>query len=193
MRPLSVWKPFKACAAACAAALLAGCATLLEEAASPGSELVFSAKGNVITQVGSEPPQRVRFRWHRTEKASEAKDSLLVMSPEGVALFRIERSASTLTFKDATGRTVEGDEAKAVLKHRTGWDLPVEEAAYWIQCKPHPLRSAVERVTLNKNRIIEQEGWEILCSRYDENGMPVAIRLENRNSVLQIAISEWTI
>jgi len=182
------------CSAALAAlALLAaqGCAPLKADLPTPeGSVEVFSARGEVITQIGSEPPSRALFRWRRTLEQGEENDSLLVLTPSGTALFRIERGPDRLALRTARGQEVEGDEAREMLARETGWTVPLGAAAYWLRCLSEPGSSTVERVSLTEKRI-EQHEWEVVCSRYDEQGRPMRLRLEREGTVLLIGIERW--
>lgn len=172
-----------------AAALLAGgCSSLLPD---PGAEeaALFSVRGGVVTQIGSEPPQRSLFHWSRL--AEGGKDRLTVMSPAGVALFRVERDADGLRFRDAAGRVTEGEQARLQFSGNFGWELPLDEAAYWIRCKPHPGSSAVERFTFKGKMVVEQGDWTVECTNLDEEGRPLSIRMEGRHAVMRVEIAEW--
>ena len=175
-------------------ALLAagGCAGLLTEQAGPGRTELFSARGNVVTQVDSEPPQRALFKWNRhLDPDGSEHDSLVVLSPTGTALFKVENGPDRLVLRSAHGQELADDAARTRLHNETGWRIPLKEASFWLRCKPHPELSSFESVNFKGEKRIHQSGWEILCASYDEVGRPTRLRLENPHSVLIVSIEEW--
>lgn len=174
-----------------AAALLATGCGLPFLSAEPDEAALFSVRGGVVTQIGSEPPRRTLFKWSRLAETGGPRDRLTVMSPAGMALFRVERSDSDFRFRDASGQVAEGDQALRMFRHQFGWQLPLDEAAYWIRCKSHPGSSAVERITFRGEVVIEQLGWVVECSNLDPDGRPSNVRMAGEHATLRLEIAEW--
>ena len=86
---------------------------------------------------------------------------------------------------------------EALLKHQTGWHIPVANLYYWIRGLPAP-GSPFEKITDSENRLasLQQQGWEISFLRYTSIkalDLPTKIFMKRPDLELRLVISEWTV
>lgn len=164
-----------ACAAICAVAL-AGCATAppttqatLDAAASSGFELAgrLSARSGDAAATAS-------FRWtHRDDR-----DELMLSTPFGAALARLDGNPSRVRLELADGRVAQAADWEALTAEALGAPIPVRGLAWWVRGLPRPgADHSIERDGAARITLLRQDGWEIAYSYATAGVLPSRLRL----------------
>lgn len=173
----------------CAGMLLAGCAGMKLP---PAPQDGFSASGRVVVRSGNDA-HYANFGW----QAAVGNDRLSLGNPLGQVLAELEiryrgQVPVAAVLRDADGSVREGL-PEAILLETTGMRLPVSGLHWWLQGLPAP-GEAQSRDTPD-GRVIEQDGWLIVASDYEQTQPlrrgPRRIELSRGEVRVRIVISEW--
>lgn len=193
------------------AALLAGCATLLEllpreaEPAAPeaawqthAEELSllrsWSLHGTLAVRPTDGDASRVTMRWR------QSPDSYLVrfMGPLGVGLFEVEGTATAVEARFPDGRRASAASPEALLEQEIGWSVPLQGLRYWIVGAPVPDGAPLKMELDDQGRLarLEQAGWTVVYERYgalDGLSLPERIRFSNESVDATIVVRRWKV
>jgi outer membrane lipoprotein LolB len=102
-----------------------------------------------------------------------------------------EKSATLLIPKEPP---ISGTNTSALLQQRLGWQLPVNNAKYWMLGIPAP--STESRVSLQDERLatLVQDGWTINYSKYKQFGrfsLPTKILITRPDLNLLMVVYRW--
>jgi outer membrane lipoprotein LolB len=120
---------------------------------------------------------------------------LRVSGPLGQAAFELSGDTGGVMLVDADNRTFTARDADALLRHVTGWTLPVTGMHYWVRGLAVPgVEAQVERDTAGQVSRLEQSGWEIRYDRYrvvDGLMLPGRLRMQQGDVSVRLVIDEW--
>lgn len=185
--------------AACAAALLAsGCATLPlpGEGDWPARRAALQAlddwtlTGRVAVAAGAEGFSG-GLRWRQ----DGARAEIDMRGPLGGTALRILVDGDAIAVTDASGATLDGEEARRITREYVGVPLPLSELRYWLLGAPAPV--AAFRETLGADArlaTLEQAGWQVRYTRYGAAGamvLPERMELTAGEFRLRLAVSGW--
>jgi outer membrane lipoprotein LolB len=98
------------------------------------------------------------FTWEQSSSAT----TLSIRGPLGAGAMRVTSDGRSMAVTDAEGRTLDDEQAQALLRQRLGIDLPVADLRYWMLGVPSPgSPSSIADATEAPRRVIEQSGWWI--------------------------------
>lgn len=184
----------KTLAALLLAVLLAGCAALpsvtpqLPDAAASLERWAFNGRVSLT---------REQTGWHASLAWREdgGDYDLRVSGPLGQAAFELSGDTGGVMLVDADNRTFTARDADALLRHVTGWALPVTGMHYWVRGLAVPgVEAQVERDTAGQVSRLEQSGWEIRYDRYrvvDGLMLPGRLRMQQGDVSVRLVIDEW--
>jgi outer membrane lipoprotein LolB len=135
--------------------------------------------------------------WHAGLTWSERSGEydLSVTGPLGQGAFELRGDPDGVILVDADSRTYTARDADALLRHVTGWTLPVSGLHYWVRGLAVPgVEAEVERDSVGLLSRLVQSGWAISYDRYQSIGdliLPGRLRMERDDIAVRLVIDEW--
>lgn len=132
-----------------------------------------------------------KFDWTQTGDDFQAT----VSGPLGIGTVRIEGNDNVILLTDKDGVQTVLVDPEAELFYRYGWTIPVASLRFWALGIPDPALPAetgfdsIERLVL-----IEQSGWTVRISRYQESAgqeMPRTLTATNPDTRVRMVIDRW--
>ncbi len=127
---------------------------------------------------------------HRPES-----DVLTLSSPLGQTLSVLTRTASGVTLLDSEKQTHQAQNVSELTERLLGWQLPLENLAYWIVGHPAPDQTyQIQQDTQQGVVGLTQAGWTVTYSRWqqvDNLSMPNKLTLAGRGVEVRLVIGEW--
>lgn len=172
------------------AALLAlgGCAALEFERAADARG--FELTGRIAVRYGVEAAGG-QLRWRHDRDG----DEMLISSPLGQGLARIQRDGGAVTLTAADGREYRATDAERLTERVLGFRVPLTGLPDWVQGRP---AAGGADLTLERRDaqgrlvVLEQAGWRIEYLAYAaEGGLPTRLRLTYPSLELRLFIAEW--
>lgn len=111
----------------------------------------------------------------------------------GKRIFDLSRTGQRVQLTDSKGQVHHAAHARDLVQQLTGWDLPVEQLAYWIKGLP----GEGDKVTYDEHqrpKAITAHGWELEYLGYTQiQGLwlPSRLNLSHQDTQLRLAISQW--
>lgn len=170
--------------------LLGGCALppvrQMDATAAPET---FQLQGRIGVRYGTEGFSG-NFRW----KHDARSDEILLLSPLGQAVARIERDASGVNLDTPDGHYAAQD-VDELTQRILGWSLPLEGMQYWVTGRQSPdgAASVTRDASLNITRL-QQQQWEIEYPSYLAQGpyvLPARVAMRNGTLELKLVVDEW--
>ena len=184
----------KTLAALLLALLLAGCAALpTATSRSPRAvaELDNWAFNGRVSLTQGETGWHAGLTWR--ERGGEF--DLNVSGPLGQGAFELSGDAAGVMLVDADGRRFTARDPDALLRHVTGWALPVSGMHYWVRGLAVPgVEARVDRDDSGLVSRLDQSGWEIHYDRYQvvaELSLPGRLRMQREDIGVRLVIDEW--
>jgi outer membrane lipoprotein LolB len=184
----------KTLAALLLALLLAGCAALPPatfqhpQAAADLDNWAFNGR---VSLTRGETGWHAGLVWR--ERSGEY--DLRVVGPLGQGAFELSGDAAGVMLVDADSRTYTARDAEALVRHVTGWVLPVSGMHYWVRGLVAPgIEAQVERDSSGLLSRLVQSGWAISYDRYQSIGdlvLPGRLRMERDDIAVRLVIDEW--
>lgn len=173
-------------AAAAAALLFAGCATV-PDARAPA----FDVLGRMLASHDGQAFS-AHFRWRRDGADSE----IWLMSPTGTTLAYIKADSTGATLTAADGQEYRAFSVEGLTRNALGWPLPLVPLQYWIRAEPAPGSVPDVQARDSRDRLLqlEQAGWRIRYNYADaaEGGaLPHRLDLEQGAQRLRLVIDDW--
>lgn len=173
-------------AAAAAALLFAGCATVPDTRAP-----AFDVLGRMLASRDGQAFS-AHFRWRRDGVDSE----IWLMSPTGTTLAYIKADPAGATLTAADGQEYRAFSVEGLTRDVLGWPLPLAPLQFWIRAEPVPgsVPDAQARDPRGRLLQLEQAGWRIryAYSEAAEGGpLPQRLDLEQGGQRLRMVIDDW--
>jgi outer membrane lipoprotein LolB len=96
------------------------------------------------------------------------------------------------TLVTAKGERFTAGDPERLTEQALGWALPLAGLPDWVQGRPQPGASAERRYAGGRLAGLQQLGWTIEYTGYDEQGrLPTRMRLVRGDLDIRLAIDEW--
>jgi outer membrane lipoprotein LolB len=170
--------------------VLGGCAEMEFERAidSRGFEL----SGRIAVRYASEAASG-QLRWRHDPEG----DEMLISSPLGQGIARIQRAGDRVTLTTADGSEYRAQDAESLTERVLGYRVPLAGLADWVRARPSPqLQGAaqVRRDAQGRLQVLEQAGWRIEYLAYaPDSGLPTRLRLTYPAIELRLAVADWRV
>ncbi|MDP2784884.1 MAG: lipoprotein insertase outer membrane protein LolB [Sulfurimicrobium sp.] len=170
--------------------LLGGCAAppVRQMGAAVAPE-TFQLQGRIGVRYGTEGFSG-NFSWRHGIQ----DDEILLLTPLGQAVARIERDATGVKLDTPDGHYAAQDVAE-LTQRILGWRLPLDGMQYWVTGQPAPdgVASISRDASLNITRLRQQQ-WEIEYPAYRAQGayvLPARVVMRNGTLELKLVVDEW--
>jgi outer membrane lipoprotein LolB len=188
-------------AAALAALLLAACHTLPP---APATSLAwelrrpqlqglphFTLKGRVAVATGS-TGFNANLRW--IQAAGDAR--LTLEGPLGVGAVQVSETGGALEVVNSRGERIGDEAARAELRTRLGFEVPLDSLRYWILGVPRPGEAAQENLDPVQQRLdsLDQDGWHVAYGSYTQVSgqvLPARLTLEREAVRVRLVVDDW--
>jgi len=176
--------------------LLAGCAALppsTPQAPRDAAELENWAFSGRMSLTRGETGWHAGLVWR--EHAGEYE--LRVAGPLGQGAFELSGDDAGVMLVDADKRTFTARDSDALLRHVTGWSLPVSGLHYWVRGLAVPgVEAQLERDAAGLVSRLDQSGWAIRYDHYQSVAgltLPGRLQMERDDIAMRLVIDEWQI
>ncbi|HEY2808131.1 MAG TPA: lipoprotein insertase outer membrane protein LolB [Steroidobacteraceae bacterium] len=151
----------------------------------------FVVKGRVAVATGT-TGFNANLRW--TQEADSAHLSL--EGPLGMGAVQVSSMGDNLEVINSHGEHIGSDAARAELRNRLGFDVPLASLRYWILGVPRPGVPAQESLDAAQQRLeaLNQDGWHIAYDGYvDAHGqtLPARLTLEREAVRVRLIVDDW--
>ena len=118
---------------------------------------------------------------------------LTLDGPLGIGGVQVNSQGETLEVVNAHGEHIGNDLARAELRTRLGFDVPLASLRYWILGVPRPDAPAEESLDPAQQRLesLTQDGWHVAYGAYVGRARPDAARAAHSASARPCA-SGWS-
>jgi outer membrane lipoprotein LolB len=150
----------------------------------------FELSGRIAVRYGDEAAAG-QLRWRH----DRAGDEMLISSPFGQGIARIQRDGDAVTLTTADGREYRAHDAEMLTERVLGFRVPLHGLSDWVQGRPSPAAKGTaheQRDAQGRLTVLEQAGWRIEYLAYAESRMlPTRLRLTYPALELRLVIAEW--
>lgn len=123
-----------------------------------------------------------------------AGDEMLITSPLGQGVARIERQGGLVTVTGSDGRVYRAHDAESLTEQVLGFRVPLAGLSDWVRAKPAPGPAHETRDVRGRLSELEQDGWQIYYLGYgDGSGLPARLRLVYPGLELRLVIDKWQV
>lgn len=168
--------------------LLGGCVGVELERAIDASG--FELSGRIAVRYGDEAASG-QLRWRHDRDG----DEMLISSPLGQGIARIQREGDTVTLTTADGGEYRADDAESLTERVLGYRVPLDGLADWVRGRPSARARGApreQRDARGRLAVLEQAGWRIEYLAYaPDSDLPTRLRLHYPSLELRLAIAEW--
>lgn len=177
------------CAWFLASALLAGCASL-EQQAAPTAPVgdAFYLSGRVAVKYGDQAASG-KISWQH----DPASDDLLFSTPLGQGVAHIVRRDGMVDLTTSDQKVYQASDVESLTEKVLGWRLPLAGMPDWVRGRAAAGAPAQVRLD-GSQRIAElrQSGWLVEFPAYDDSrGMPAKLRLSRGDMEIRLVIDQW--
>ena len=169
--------------------LLAGCATIEEQAAPAGPVgEAFYLSGRVSVKYGTEAASG-KISWQHDPDG----DDLLISFPLGQGVARIVRRDALVSLTTADQKVYQASDVETLTRQVLGWPLPLAGLPDWVRGRAAANAPAQTRLD-SAQRLAElrQSGWLVEFLDYNgANGLPARLRLSREDLEIRLVIDQW--
>lgn len=126
-----------------------------------------------------------------------AQDDILISSPLGQGVAKIEQSAAGVVITTADQRSRSAPDAESLSEEVLGWRLPLQGLRYWVTGHPAPFGAAhSERGEDGLLTRLQQDTWQIDYLDYKTvqgHKLPGRIFMSSGNLGVKLLIDSWVI
>lgn len=123
-----------------------------------------------------------------------AGDEMLITSPLGQGVARIERQGGLVTVTGSDGRVYRAHDAESLTDQVLGFRVPLAGLSDWVRATPAPGPAHETRDVRGRLSELEQDGWQIYYLGYgDGSGLPARLRLVYPGLELRLVIDKWQV
>lgn len=152
----------------------------------------FELSGRIAVRYGGEAVSGA-LRWRHDREG----DEMLISSPLGQGIARIERAGESVVLTTADGSEYHADDAESLTERVLGYRVPLAGLADWVQGRPSPRVQAVaheERDADGRLKVLEQAGWRVEYLAYaPDSDLPTRLRLTYPTLEFRLAIADWRV
>ncbi|HEX2567812.1 MAG TPA: lipoprotein insertase outer membrane protein LolB [Burkholderiales bacterium] len=152
----------------------------------PGADALFDVSGRLAARYAEESFTG-GFSWRH----AASSDQMLITSPLGQGVARIEREGGSVVLTTAEPHEYRASDAEALTEQVLGFRLPLAGLADWVRGAPSPSSPArEEKDEQGRLKTLEQAGWRIEYQDYS-GARPSRMRLTYPGIELRLAIAQW--
>lgn len=133
------------------------------------------------------------LHWHHRG----AQDDILISSPLGQGVAKIEQSAAGVVLTTADQHSYSASNAESLSEEVLGWRLPLQGLRYWVTGRPAPSAAAhSERGEDGLLTRLQQDTWQIDYLDYKTvqgRKLPGRIFMSSGNLDVKLLIDSWVI
>ena len=126
-----------------------------------------------------------------------ASTTLSIRGPFGAGGLQVVADGQSMSVTDASGQTVDADQAREALRTQFGADLPWTHLRYWMLGVPSPGEPAqVTDAGAAPVRVIEQAGWRIGYDAFrpvSGGALPGRFAATRGAVRLKVVIDDWAV
>ena len=115
--------------------------------------------------------------------------------PLGVGGMRVTSDGSTLSLINAHGERLDSEAARAELRTRLGFDVPLSSLRYWILGVPDPATPAPEGLDVDRRLAsLQQNDWQIEFADYvavKGEWLPGRMTLRRAEVRVRLIVDHW--
>jgi len=131
------------------------------------------------------------LRWQRNGET----DDMLILSPLGQGVARIQRDAEGVTLTAPDQRSHHAKDTAELTQKVLGWRLPLDGLRYWVLGVAAPAAAATPEVDADQRLLrLTQDGWRIDYlgyKRIDGTDLPGKIVLQHGEVEVKLVIDVW--
>ncbi len=149
----------------------------------------FELSGRIAVRYGAEAAGG-QLRWRHDRDG----DEMLISSPLGQGIARIQRDGEAVTLTTADGREHRAADAEQLTERVLGFRVPLAGLPDWVQGRPARDLAVTQEQRDAQGRLVllEQAGWRIEFLAYAEDAArPMRLRLTYPALELRLVIAEW--
>jgi outer membrane lipoprotein LolB len=151
----------------------------------------FAVKGRVAVATGSNG-FNANLRW--TQDADTAH--LTLEGPLGIGAVQVNSTGGSLEVINSHGEHIGDDLARAELRAKLGFDVPLTSLRYWILGVPAPGSPAQEVLDVAQQRLesLTQDGWHVTYGGYVDahaQTLPARVTLEREAVRVRLVVDDW--
>jgi len=132
------------------------------------------------------------FRWNQREGLFQ----IMLAAPLGIRRVSIEGDDEEVRLQTSDGRVSQARDAESLFHEQLGFRFPVGALRYWLVGLPGPGGDHRRELdTRGRLARLEQGGWEMRYSEYDQVGavfLPQRIQLIRAPYRIKVLVSSWT-
>ncbi len=168
------------------AVLLAACAGVPAPVGAPGPVSAWTLAGRIGIQTETQSLSG-NFRWrHRPDT-----DDLLLTSPLGQGVARIERGAAGVMLEVPGEAKRSASDAETLTRDTLGYALPVAGLVWWVQALPDPgRRFEADHDAVGRLVRLRQDGWTVDYLQYAGN-RPRKLVLTREGLEIRLVADTW--
>ncbi|GIK87767.1 MAG: lipoprotein insertase outer membrane protein LolB [Burkholderiales bacterium] len=153
----------------------------------PAADVPFEIAGRLSARHGDEGVA-AGFRWRHAPGA----DELLLSTPVGGALARLDGDAGGVRMALADGRIAEDGDWDALTRRALGTPLPVRGLAWWVRASPRPGSAfTAEADAAGRLAVLRQDGWEIVYAYRGDETRPLRVVLAHPGVEVRLVVDAW--
>lgn len=185
-------------ALACAALLLAACATPPAPGAGPGGAMAtrpadaqnFNLDGRIAVRYGEESLSG-KFRWAH----APATDNLSLATPLGNQIAQIVRDAGGVVLTNSRQEQFRAPDVESLTEAQLGWRLPLAGLVHWVNGRPGEARAQAQRDAAGRLTQLKEAGWVIDYSYGDGGPRPQRLILSypraEKPLEIRLVVDSW--
>lgn len=160
--------------------------------ADPSAYASWTASGRLALAANGEGGSG-SFTWEQRADAT----TLSLRGPLGTGALRVTAQDGTLSVTDDTGRSLDTEQTRVLLRERLGADLPWSDLRYWMLGVPAPGGPArVADATRAPLRVIEQADWRIGYDAFTPTqgvSLPARFTATRAGVRLKVSVDAWQV
>jgi outer membrane lipoprotein LolB len=167
--------------------LAAACTSVPPAPPHPGG---FAVVARVAVRYGDEAASG-RVTWSHSDVA----DDLVFSTPLGQGVAEItRRDSGAYTLVTSNAKRYSASDPELLTKEALGWALPLGGLPDWLQGRPQPGVPSNSRYEGERLAELQQLGWLIEYSAFDESGvLPQRMRLTRGDLDIRLSIDQWQV
>lgn len=150
----------------------------------------FQLKGRIALSAAGNG-FNANLRWQQQGERSQ----LVLEGPLGVGGTQITAHGDDLEIVNAHGEHIGNDAARAELRTRLGFDVPLPSLRYWVLGVPDPATPAQESLDAEQRLAsLTQDGWQVTYGAYVAAGaetLPARLTLERDTVRVRLLVEDW--
>lgn len=151
----------------------------------------WTASGKVAITV-KDKVQTAKIIWNQNDLTFDIQ----FIAPLGQSGPKIVGNEQKVTLLIPKEQPLTGTSTSEVLQKRLGWQLPVENAKYWIKGIPSPIKESDVVLDNEKLTLLKQDGWKIKYNRYtkiNDLTLPSKITITRGQLKFLLVIYNWKV